>query len=49
MAAGRVSSREAWTLFAVLVGLSFVLVLLTNATTVYLSFARLRWPPATRS
>ncbi len=41
MAAGRVSSREAWTLFAILVGLSFVLVLLTNATTVYLSFGAL--------
>ena len=41
MATGKISSREAWTLFAVLVGLSFGLVLLTNATTVYLSFGAL--------
>ena len=41
MATGKISSREAWTLFAILVGLSFVLVLLTNATTVYLSFGAL--------
>ncbi|MDC6678883.1 UbiA family prenyltransferase, partial [Leclercia adecarboxylata] len=41
MATGKISSREAWTLFAVLVGLSFGLVLLTNAATVYLSFGAL--------
>jgi 4-hydroxybenzoate polyprenyltransferase len=38
LASGRVSSREALVLFAVLCGLSFVLVLLTNAATVWLSF-----------
>jgi 4-hydroxybenzoate polyprenyltransferase len=35
---GKVSSREALVLFAVLVGLSFLLVLLTNSTTIWLSF-----------
>ncbi|MDZ5603083.1 4-hydroxybenzoate octaprenyltransferase [Pseudomonas sp. RP23018S] len=41
LAAGRITSREALTLFATLVGLSFVLVLCTNATTVGLSFGAL--------
>lgn len=35
---GKVSSREALVLFAVLVGLSFLLVLLTNSLTIWLSF-----------
>jgi 4-hydroxybenzoate polyprenyltransferase len=39
MAAGRVSRREALALFAGLLALAFVLVLLTNALTVWLSFA----------
>jgi 4-hydroxybenzoate polyprenyltransferase len=38
---GKVSSREALVLFAVLVGLSFLLVLLTNSTTIWLSFGGL--------
>ncbi|MFC3607554.1 4-hydroxybenzoate octaprenyltransferase [Stutzerimonas tarimensis] len=38
LATGRVSTREAWVLFAVLVGLSFGLVLLTNLPTILLSF-----------
>ncbi len=41
LAAGRITSREALALFATLVGLSFVLVLCTNATTVGLSFGAL--------
>ena len=41
MAAGKVSSREAWILFAMLVAVSFGLVLLTNAATVWLSFGAL--------
>ncbi|VXB10101.1 p-hydroxybenzoate octaprenyltransferase [Pseudomonas sp. 8AS] len=41
LASGRVSSREALGLFAVLVALSFGLVLLTNAFTVWLSFGAL--------
>ncbi|TBU80182.1 4-hydroxybenzoate octaprenyltransferase [Pseudomonas daroniae] len=41
LASGRVSAREALVLFAVLVALSFGLVLLTNATTVWLSFGAL--------
>ncbi|MCF7201366.1 4-hydroxybenzoate octaprenyltransferase [Pseudomonas oligotrophica] len=41
MATGRVKPREGWLLFAVLVALSFGLVLLTNATTVWLSFGAL--------
>ncbi|MFJ3483931.1 4-hydroxybenzoate octaprenyltransferase [Pseudomonas sp. NPDC090202] len=41
LASGKVSSKEALMLFAVLVGLSFVLVLLTNATTIWLSFGGL--------
>lgn len=41
MATGRVKPREGWVLFAVLVTLSFGLVLLTNATTVWLSFGAL--------
>ncbi|MDD1977241.1 4-hydroxybenzoate octaprenyltransferase [Pseudomonas tussilaginis] len=38
LAAGRINAREALMLFAVLVGVSFLLVLCTNASTVYLSF-----------
>lgn len=41
LATGRVRVKEAWVLFAVLVALSFGLVLLTNATTVWLSFGAL--------
>ena len=41
LAAGRISSREALLLFATLVGLSFILVLFTNATTIWLSFGAL--------
>lgn len=41
LAAGRITSREALSLFALLVGVSFVLVLCTNATTVGLSFGAL--------
>nr|WP_312969209.1 4-hydroxybenzoate octaprenyltransferase [Pseudomonas sp.] len=41
LASGKVSAREALILFVVLVALSFALVLLTNATTVWLSFGAL--------
>lgn len=41
LASGRVTSREALLLFAVLVALSFVLVLFTNTTTLWLSFGGL--------
>ena len=41
LASGKVSAREALILFAVLIALSFALVLLTNATTVWLSFGAL--------
>lgn len=41
LVSGKVTSREALALFAVLVALSFVLVLCTNATTVWLSFGGL--------
>lgn len=41
LVSGKVSSREALVLFAVLVGLSFLLVLLTNSTTIWLSFGGL--------
>jgi len=41
LASGKVTAREALILFAVLVALSFALVLLTNATTVWLSFGAL--------
>ena len=41
LASGKVSAREALILFAVLVALSFALVLLTNAITVWLSFGAL--------
>ncbi|AIR88780.1 4-hydroxybenzoate octaprenyltransferase [Pseudomonas cremoricolorata] len=41
LAAGRIRSREALALFAALVTLSFLLVLCTNATTVWLSFGAL--------
>jgi 4-hydroxybenzoate polyprenyltransferase len=39
LATGRISSREALVLFAILVAVSFGLVLLTNAATIWLSFA----------
>ncbi|MBP9960518.1 MULTISPECIES: 4-hydroxybenzoate octaprenyltransferase [Pseudomonas] len=38
LASGKISGREALTLFALLVGVSFALVLCTNTTTVWLSF-----------
>ncbi|GFM88659.1 4-hydroxybenzoate octaprenyltransferase [Pseudomonas cichorii] len=41
LVSGKVSSREALALFAILVTLSFLLVLLTNSTTVWLSFGGL--------
>ena len=41
LASGKIQPREALILFAVLVALSFVLVLFTNATTVWLSFGGL--------
>lgn len=41
LASGKVTPREALVLFAVLVALSFVLVLFTNATTIWLSFGGL--------
>lgn len=41
LATGKVRVKEAWLLFAVLVALSFGLVLLTNAVTVWLSFGAL--------
>ena len=41
LVSGKVTSKEALILFAVLVALSFGLVLLTNATTVWLSFGGL--------
>jgi 4-hydroxybenzoate polyprenyltransferase len=41
LASGKVRVKEAWLLFAVLVVLSFGLVLLTNAVTVWLSFGAL--------
>ena len=41
LADGRVSPREALVLFALLVGLSFILVLFTNLTTILLSFGGL--------
>lgn len=41
LAAGKISSREALILFAVLVGVSFLLVLLTNWQTILLSFGAL--------
>ncbi|MCQ4348570.1 4-hydroxybenzoate octaprenyltransferase [Pseudomonas stutzeri] len=41
LASGRVSPREALATFAVLMAAAFVLVLLTNATTVWLSFGAL--------
>ncbi|KQQ53506.1 4-hydroxybenzoate octaprenyltransferase [Pseudomonas sp. Leaf127] len=41
LASGKVTSREALVLFAVLVTLSFLLVLLTNAATLWLSFGGL--------
>src|SRR5690606_18823900 len=41
LASGKIKPREALVLFAVLVALSFVLVLFTNATTIWLSFGGL--------
>ncbi|MCY1200779.1 4-hydroxybenzoate octaprenyltransferase [compost metagenome] len=41
LASGRVTPREALVFFAVLVAISFVLVLFTNATTIWLSFGGL--------
>lgn len=41
LASGKVTAREALILFAVLVALSFALVLLTNDTTIWLSFGAL--------
>lgn len=41
LVSGKVTSKEALMLFAVLVALSFALVLMTNATTVWLSFGGL--------
>ena len=41
LASGKVTSKEALMLFAILVALSFGLVLLTNATTIWLSFGGL--------
>ena len=38
LASGKIRSKEALALFAILVGLSFLLVLLTNKTTIWLSF-----------
>ena len=38
LATGKITAREAWTLFAVLLAISFGLVLLTNALTIWLSF-----------
>jgi len=38
LATGRITVREAWIAFFVLLGLSFVLVLCTNAQTIWLSF-----------
>jgi 4-hydroxybenzoate polyprenyltransferase len=38
LASGKIRSKEALVLFAILVGLSFLLVLLTNKTTIWLSF-----------
>nr|MBF0684244.1 4-hydroxybenzoate octaprenyltransferase [Pseudomonas sp.] len=41
LATGKVTPKEAWILFAILVAVSFVLVLLTNAPTIWLSFGAL--------
>lgn len=41
LASGRISSKEALTLFAILIVLSFILVLFTNSTTIWLSFGGL--------
>ncbi len=41
LVSGKISAKEALVLFAVLVGASFALVLLTNATTIWLSFGGL--------
>ena len=41
LVSGKISSKEALVLFAVLVGASFLLVLLTNSTTIWLSFGGL--------
>ena len=49
LASGRVSSREALLLFAALCGLSFMLVLLTNAATVWRKAASACWRTASAS
>ena len=41
LASGKIKPREALVLFVVLVAMSFVLVLFTNATTIWLSFGGL--------
>lgn len=41
LATGRIRSKEAWLLFALLVGISFALVLCTNSSTIALSFGAL--------
>jgi 4-hydroxybenzoate polyprenyltransferase len=41
LASGKVTSKEALTLFAILIVLSFILVLFTNSTTIWLSFGGL--------
>ena len=41
MASGKISSKEALVFFALLMGVSFLLVLCTNATTIWLSFGGL--------
>ncbi|MFC5694439.1 4-hydroxybenzoate octaprenyltransferase [Pseudomonas sp. GCM10022186] len=41
LASGRITPREALVFFAILVAISFVLVLFTNATTIWLSFGGL--------
>ena len=41
MASGKISSKEALVFFALLMGISFLLVLCTNAPTIWLSFGAL--------
>ena len=41
LVSGKISSKEAWVFFALLMGVSFLLVLCTNATTIWLSFGGL--------
>lgn len=49
LVSGKISSKEALVFFALLMGVSFLLVLCTNATTIWLSFGAWPWRPATRS